>query len=165
MKVLFLDFDGVLNTFVHRGYYAPIDHQLSFCEKNMQSLNNIIEKTKTKIVLTTSHRYTPESVKKFTNECEQRGWGDIVIGITQDLYKSYMGYYTGDIRTNEIRDYINNHKEIDSWAIVDDVEINLENFVQTTCSVGLTDKHANTLINILNSKDKETSINNNNFSV
>lgn len=155
MKVLFLDFDGVLNTFAYADHSAHIMKPLCFCDTNMQNLNSIIEKTNAKIVLTTSHRTMPESIKKFTEECEQRGWGDIVIGTTPDFYRPYMREYTGAMRTAEIRDYINNHKEIDSWAIVDDADVNLANFVQTECSVGLTSERANQLINILNRKDKD----------
>jgi hypothetical protein len=192
MKVLFLDFDGVLNYFSEDGFDNHVNMPLWFCEDAMNNLDKIIKNTGTKIVLSTSHRFKQESVDKFMKECRDRGWGDIVIGNTPELCCKWE--YDGRTRSFEIRHYLNNassllhkvdnassllhkvdnassllhkvdnassllHKVdnryyIESWAILDDVDIYLDNFIKTDHIVGLTSINADRVINILNREDK-----------
>ena len=154
MKVLFLDFDGVLNYFRWFAFNEHLKKPLWFCESAMRNLDLIIKSTGTFIVLSTSHRFNPESVEKFKNECTNRGWGDIVIGRTDSLHCD--GEYSGDTRSLEIKRYIDTHRDIDSWAILDDVPIPLNNSVYVDYNWGLTRRDANEIINMLNTTNRYT---------
>ena len=146
MKVIFLDFDGVLNS--NKYFTNSTENQPFFLEdEKMELLKNIINETNAKIVLSTSWREI---------------WG-IDLEISKKL-KEYFDSYNIDIfdvtpcinynRVDEINFWIKQHK-IRSFVILDDITgpwYNLEsNVIVTNIDFqGLTEEHVKKAINILN---------------
>lgn len=106
MKIIFLDFNGVLDT---SNTFDEIDNE------NLQILKNIVFKTDAKIVISSSLKNTfylksehSNTMRKFLQilfDC-----GLEVIGITP-----YMGS-----RESEIQEYLKMHPEISEYCIIDD---------------------------------------------
>jgi 2-hydroxy-3-keto-5-methylthiopentenyl-1-phosphate phosphatase len=159
MKVIFLDFDGVLNhEKFYRGRfdkrydldYVEVPHPYSEIDPECVSiLNYIIEKTGALVVLSTSWRHsgTDYCIDILLN----RGFKGDVIDRTPDFWESWS------VRGNEIQHWIdtNRSKEgIESYVILDDDSDMLlsqkNNFVRVDFRYGLTMELAETVISILN---------------
>ena len=155
MRIIFLDIDGVLNSW-SAGY--------KITTKKLQLLNNLIEQTGAKIVISSSWRIGSKDVKEFleknfkkddfrldnfkdaTNrECiENIFYNDNIIGLTDTF---------GPSRGDEIKRWLDNHiDDVESYVILDDdsdmLDEQLEHLVQTDTYFGLTDRevHLATLI-------------------
>lgn len=155
MKVLFLDIDGVLN---HEHHYEKIFEKSKsgniidypyrdFDSIAIKRLNNIILKTNCKIVVSSSWKLDSNLQEIF----DQVGINSKIYGITPNLRWKSNDWR---IRGKEIAQYLNEHPEIDNYAIVDDQDDmekdQLDHFVQTSELDGLNDKCMNLLISILN---------------
>jgi HAD domain in Swiss Army Knife RNA repair proteins len=134
MKVLFLDFDGVL-VLAGKPSKAAIDN-----------LNYLLEKEpKLKIVISSSWRH--KGLEFCKNFLHQNGVDkEKVIGIT-DLVPS-------DNRGHHIERYLKENKKIKNFVIFDDIdESEMHNckkqMVQTNSYVGLTSKDVERAINLL----------------
>lgn len=150
MKVLMLDFDGVIclsnnwgGRFKKEGFDSnpetPLDIRMdNFDVKSVKLLNHIIEVTGCEIVVSSDW--------KLQGTLEQMKQMFITRGIkppidyTPDLknfddekyhfLKSTLDFE--EIRVLEINKYLEDHPEITHWVAVDDMDLsNLENFVQT----------------------------------
>lgn len=149
MKVIFLDFNGVLDT------NEKMDEINS---DNLKRLKHIVEETDAKIVISssikTSYFYTGkygrlllELIKRLTEEKMK------VIGLTPNA-KS---------REEEIEAYLKLHPEIENFCIIDDdydMEVFKSHMVKLPCQMeigqmGLDDYHMNMAIKILNRTKKE----------
>lgn len=156
MKVIFLDIDGVLNNFriEHDHTRQPIDKEC------MKHLNQIIEKTGAKVVLSSTWRVNFNTVEEFQAFMVVHGFNGTCIGFTPWLKQPYM------VRGNEIYAWIDQNEKLlncKSWDFTDYVILDDDgdmllwqksNFVQTKTAVGLTECKAFEAIAILN---KETS--------
>lgn len=131
MKVLFLDIDGVANCKTtgqrHNGLIG-IDPYMALL------IARIVESTDTKIVLSSSWRYSTEGrehVKKAVYP---------FIDITP------LGRNIDETRGHEIKRWLEAHPEVTKYAILDDdsdmLEEQLPNFFQTSWDNGLTDEIA-----------------------
>lgn len=123
MNVIFLDFDGVLNTLSE-----PKDKKEENREKRIKILSDICSKYDCKVVLETAHKdFVDEETmksdvdwinkvlnlfKKYNIECI--GKTPTVKRITSDC--SYYPIW----KEYEIRKYLFNHPEVDHYAIIDD---------------------------------------------
>ena len=157
MKILFLDFDGVLNfhNSFHDEDYAnrfPLDRNI------MPNLKLIIEKTDAIIVLTTTWKeywdaFHPDDLGKKFNECFAE------FGLTITNKTSDIGILE---RAYEIELYLKqvafNPKE-DTFCILDDLDIDFStnsllknNFVHTNAEFGITKEDALKAIAILNNE-------------
>ena len=159
MKVIFLDVDGVLNSeydlMIHREknnikgsiLYAEVE------DRPLKLLKKLVEKTSAKIVVSSSWRIG----------CERSGRQSV---FGADLYKklekrlSDYDLYIYDItpvcngqRGDEIREWLNAHKCVDRFVILDDdsdmCEYTETNLVQTDYSNGLQEKHIQTAYKML----------------
>ena len=155
MRVIFLDIDGVLNSWA--SFYKITTEKL-------QLLNDLIEQTDAKIVISSSWRIGSKDVKEFldknfskrtfrldnfkdaTNrECiENIFYNDNIIGLTDTF---------GPSRGDEIKRWLDNHSDdIESYVILDDdtdmLDDQLEHLVQTDTYYGITNRevHLATLI-------------------
>lgn len=155
MRIIFLDIDGVLNSW-STGY--------KITTKKLQLLNSILEDTGAKIVISSSWRIGSKDVKEFldknfskrtfrldnfkdaTNrECiENIFYNDKIIDLTDTF---------GPSRGDEIKRWLDNHSDdVESYVILDDdsdmLDEQLEHLVQTDTYFGLTDRevHLATLI-------------------
>lgn len=149
MKILFLDFDGVITTFQSK-WKIDMD--------KVKIINEICNKTDAKIVVTSSWRigYSgavhafQEYLRQYFVKNEYVGlfkcneFIDNIIGMTE----------SGSSRGNEIKLYINDHPGIENYVIVDDdsdmCDYQLFNFVQTDTYEGITERDAKLCVDILN---------------
>jgi len=143
MKVIFLDFDGVINNF---DKYTGVD------EKNVQFLKKIIELTGALVVVTSSTKY---AFQTFGVPFKQSiGYLDYIIPLQRLGINIYD--FTRAINANriiEIKDYLEQHPEIDEFLILDD-EYFTEEFRKRTVFLenyeGLREEHVKPAVDILN---------------
>ena len=164
MKVIFLDFDGVITT---------LESGWNLCPKKMQLLGEIIEKTDARIVISSSwRRNTLEDTIKFISgealhsKKNPFPYCDKVIGITDRMYafswNDKINENTGKRPTFliprgvEIQHYLNLNKNISQYVILDDccdmLYIHKDNFVETDPYNGLSEEDVEKAIEILNRK-------------
>lgn len=138
-NIIFLDMDGVL-------LKLEDVSSKTINKDSIHALNRILKSVDNpKIVISSSWRYNT-SPKQMKSYLKSIGVIDIdVIGETPNisLYK----------RTEEIYSWITKHQNIISnYVVLDDIDINLQNFVHTNGYKGLTDLDANKAIEILTKK-------------
>jgi hypothetical protein len=164
MKIIFLDFDGVLN---HEAFYEKRQqiglekyptYPLSLCEidpEGIKILNYIIGETGAKVVISSTWRHgrTIEELQNMLNYFEFQG--DII-----DITPSFDTRCS--LRGNEILAWVKNNEELlgkkyhefENYVIFDDDSDMLywqkDNFLHIDRWVGLTMKNAFDAIRILN---------------
>ena len=142
MKVLFLDIDGVVNskdTHINNpDEWAVIDPYMAFLVGRI-SLN-----TACQVVLSSGWRLHPESVATIEKRVIQ------LYGCTPELQ--------GKSRGSEIQAWLDEHKDVTAYAILDDDmdagEGHSTHFFKTTFETGLTTEMAENIIQYLNRKQK-----------
>lgn len=143
MKVIFLDFDGVINNWEH---FDGIDY------KNVKFLLQIIKLTDAKVVATSSRKYSFQrdlgidykntSFFEYLNIL--KGYGLEITDITP--------YVKGN-RELEINEYLKIHPEIEQFVILDDdlvIESLKEHQVFLDLYNGICEEHVIPAVNILN---------------
>lgn len=151
MKVIFLDIDGVLNNEEHivkihgllgKEQYLDLlreTGELPFDYRSCELLQEFIKTTNAEVILSSTWRLNPEA---------------------PNIIKRYAGIEIKDItprlkgiRGEEIQKYLDNHKEITNYVILDDdsdmLESQKEHFVKVNNKVGLTIKEIIQCENIL----------------
>lgn len=144
MKIIFLDFNGILDTYENMDEINP---------DNLKRLKQIIESTNAKVVISSSLKnsyYYLGSYSKHLKEIIEtlENYGIEVIGITP----------LRATREEEIKNYLLDHPEVENYCILDDdyemedlktnlVKLPLQNFIGQT---GLEDSHMEKAIKILN---------------
>ena len=139
-KVIFLDIDGVLNNSNHtlklinllgmEQYYQLNKDlgELPFDYESCVLLHKLIKKTQAEIILSSTWRISPYLIKGIER------YANIEI---KDITPK-LGFEA--IRGNEIQQYLDTHKEITNYVILDDDKDMLENqlnhFVNTDWKVG-----------------------------
>lgn len=134
MKIIFLDIDGVLNVISQtRDKYGSNFHQ-----HFIDNLRTLIDTTDAKIVISSSWRTGgDEGSNTMKNMWKFRNLPGEVIDITPDLYYTYSGPDGDDdyCRGDEIQLWLDTHKEITNYVILDDdndmLPTQMENFVRT----------------------------------
>lgn len=125
MKILFLDIDGVVNCKTtnqrHRGFIG-IDPYLAFL------IGKIVLDTECKVVLSSSWRKSPDGIEEVQSQVTQ------IFDTT--------GVCCSGIRGVEIYNWLQKHKEVTKYAILDDEGDMLlwqkDNFFQTSWETGIT---------------------------
>lgn len=154
MKVIFLDFDGVVSTF-EKGWRLD--------EEKLSLLKEIIDKTNAKIVVSSSWKVDCDDVEKFIKE--QLGGrrksetiktnGNIFQWFCNNIYD--ITDSNGPWRGDEVQRWVDNHKEeLESYVILDDdddfKDEQLFNFVQTDGFEGITSREVKLCVGILNNE-------------
>ncbi len=149
MKVIFLDFNGVLDTNETMNEINP---------DNLQRLKRIVDETGAKIVITSSLKnnslitgHISKGLQKIIEEIEQPGIE--VIGLTPQARS----------REEEIKLYLSQHQEIENYCILDDdyeMEDLKDHLVKLPSQMqegqmGLDEIHMIKAINILNNSVKK----------
>ena len=141
MKVIFLDFDGVINDYLS---FNQIN------DYNVEVLKRIINEINAKVVVTSSNKYVWQinnNVEGLLNSYYIKGLkekGIDVFGYTP--FKEYK-------REQEILDYLKKHPEITQYVILDDdyiIEPLKEHEIFLDLQAGLREKHISPAIKILN---------------
>lgn len=160
MKIIFLDFDGVITTPSSKYCLSP---------PHMDILGKILESTGAYIVISSSwRRYNLEQTINFITSRSNPFVGknpfpfvDRVIDITKRLRPIKMSEYI--YRGDEIKEWLDNN-EVESYVILDDINNMLScqqnNLVLTDEKKGLTDKDAQKAIRILNENKEKRYYNN-----
>lgn len=165
MKVLFLDFDGVLNTATYRAWWRR-NPQLrtttaEICPRLVSNVNLIIQETGAKVVLSTAWRTYRHLKPNLVNYLRSAGFEGEVIGMTPDfIHDTPRDPYTNaavekTTRGMEICAWLDKHPEAKSYVVLEDSEdmypLLPERIVWTTDRDGLTLEKAQKAIQILQS--------------
>jgi hypothetical protein len=145
MKVIFLDFDGVLNSnpylVAQTGGRICADSR-AINPKAVQNLNVIINKTNALVVISSSwrHFFSLSEIKRILVD---RGFcfASNILDKTPSL----------STRENEIQAWLREHPEVTNFVILDDIPMKIlcQHAVTTTMRAGLTQKHVNKAVKIL----------------
>lgn len=145
MKIIFLDIDGVLNNelFYNEEEHEKKQHDID--ERNLKLLNELIQETGAKVVITSTWRLG-KTEKELQNILEQFGFTGEIIGTTKHYGKPCL-------RRNEILEWIETHEELigqcrnqfTEYVIFDDDSDMLywqrDNFICVDSYVGLTPRN------------------------
>ncbi|AUG85385.1 hypothetical protein FDJ20_gp117 [Vibrio phage Thalassa] len=156
-KVIFLDFDGVINAQTGEWKTTEVPDYLGYCPHNpklVQTLNILIERSQADLVISSTWRLGTD-ITTLQQVCTAIGIKGKVIGKTDSL-----GKWT--VRGNEIDKYIDEHKEqlgydyswnYKSYVILDDDSDMLlpqaANFVRIDNEVGITLKDVEKAMQVL----------------
>ncbi len=155
MKIIFLDFDGVLNSEIYdrtREYTS----NTSIDETRLELLKEIVDKTNAKIVLSTSWR---EHWNKEIDSCDEVGlWiNQLFSKHGLEIYDKTPYLHFGAGRKKEILDWLKYSIEpVEKFVILDDYAFGWEELsdklVKTSPAVGrgLEAEHVKKCISILN---------------
>ena len=142
MRIIFLDIDGVLNVYCEGRDQFGCTFHTNFVE----NLRNIIDKTGAKIVISSSWRTDGLDVMK--ELWKYRDLPGEVIDVTPDSYdlinEGKFEFYDQVERGHEIQDWLDKHKEVTNYVIIDDdndmLDNQRENFVRTANNMHHDDK-------------------------
>lgn len=151
MKIIFLDFDGVITTYQSKW---KIDMN------KIKIINDICDKTDAKIVVTSSWRIGYRGVvSTFQEYLKQYFIKHEYEGIFKYIFDKFINNIvgmteSGSCRGNEIKFYMKEHPEVENYVILDDdsdmCDYQLFNFVQTDTYEGITKRDAKLCVDILN---------------
>lgn len=162
-KCIFLDIDGILNSIETCHYFyelsggkngygglfhpptIPTLENILWGQKLVDNLKKIVDATDAKIVISSTWRMG-HPWPTFIDMFKLYGWKDApVIGATPIRHVK-RGY--------EIKEYLDNHREVTNYVILDDstdmLPEQMDNFVNTDENIGLSEKDADDAIKILN---------------
>lgn len=150
-KVLFLDFDGVLNSFEYCITRKPTNELLLMLDPRSVDLLNLVCRSlpDLSIVISSSWRktHTLKEICEILNGCGFL-YSNRIIGITESLYTK---------RGIEIDSYRTNH-EISEYCIIDDdsdmLEHQLPRFIRTNDMTGITVYDALNIIKLFDPENK-----------
>ena len=144
MKVIFLDFDGVIT--IPPKWYLQADL--------IKNVKKIVDKTGAKIVVSSSWRMDTieETIDKMIGRpkrCPRNRMLNWFIDNLYDVTHTYRG-----LRGQEVKDWLNEHDDIENYVIIDDdgdfLDEQLYHFVQTNYEDGLTEVETKRAIKVLN---------------
>ncbi len=141
MKIIFLDIDGVLNcdkTPNPRKFPYVVDRKL------LQRLNGLLERTKARVVLSSSWRCDPVGI------LAAKYWGVRFTDVCPDRPRSPRG--------KEIRKWLAAHPKVTRFAIIDDEDDELDDLplFQPSCKTGITPRIVKGIEKYLNGQTDET---------
>lgn len=140
MKVIFLDYDGVLNT--NKTPTKMVGDVMTMAEPTLVfTLNKLVDKSEAELVLSSSWRNLPN-------------WEDAMkkSGIIKKFYGKTPETKDGveGPRGVKIQAWLDKHPEVERYAIIDDcddmTEGQMPNFFQTDEEVGLTEEIADKIL-------------------
>jgi len=144
MKVIFLDFDGVIT--IPPKWYLQANL--------IKNVKKIVDATEAKIVVSSSWRMdtveeTVDTIIGRTKRCPRNKMLYWLIDNIYDVTHTYKG-----LRGQEIKDWLDEHDDVDNYVIIDDdndfYDEQLYHFVQTNYEDGLTEVETKRAIKVLN---------------
>lgn len=158
MKLIFLDFDGVLNSIkYYKAGHIVYDEIFNgkFDPEAIAILNRIIRKTGAQIVLTADLNIFYPRLPKMLEKMGIYGKIYSVLPITYTFSTTTQIDNISDKKCKQILDFIEKEKDnIESYCVLSSInnKLNIDNFLQTSYSIGLTEEIAQKAIQILNKK-------------
>lgn len=159
MKVIFLDFDGVLNGDVSsEDFHAmraaakvkdldTVAH-LGLDPVLVERIDRICRATGASIVISTGWR-SSFSHDELVTMLRMRGLTTEVVGSTPQLGPERMSEYPPTTRTREIKAWLSRHAGVAHWLAIDDMGLKLAHFLQTDDRTGITESDAEQAILML----------------
>lgn len=158
MKVIFLDFDGVIT--------IP-DTKWNISLSHVKRIKKICDQTGAKLVISSSwQRYA--GIKNETREERVANWlNGILMKNVKGPIKKFFEDYTydmsgrfygefGNVRGSDIKSWLIRNPNVDNYVIIDDegdmLDEQLFNFVQTDWVFGIQDREVKLAIDVLNNK-------------
>lgn len=152
MKVIFLDFDGVITTY---------ESNWKIDMNKIKIINDICDKTDAKLVVSSTWRMGYRGdVSAFHGYLTQYIIKHNYLDQFKDTFDKFINNIIGmtecidGLRGNEIKSYMNEHPEVENYVIIDDdsdmCDYQLFNFVQTDTCDGITERDAKLCVDILN---------------
>lgn len=139
MKILFLDHDGVVCLPHNWGSRVRNNEKFDrFDRKCIKALNHILDKTDCEIVVSSNWKIA-STLLEMQQLYKQYGVNKYPIGLTDDLLYEYPNDNYWDVRRYEILKYIEENN-IEQSCAVDDLPLNMTNFVMTDDEIGLRDE-------------------------
>ena len=144
MKVIFLDFDGVIT--------IPPKWHLE--ANKIKWIKKIVDETDAKIVVSSSWRMesVEETIDKMIGRPKRCPRNKMLYWLIDNLY-DVTHTYKG-LRGQEIKDWLNERNNIENYVIIDDdgdfLDEQLYHFVQTNYEDGITETEAIRAIKVLN---------------
>ena len=144
MKVIFLDFDGVIT--IPPKWYLQANL--------IKNVKKIVDATEAKIIVSSSWRMdtveeTVDTIIGRTKRCPRNKMLYWLIDNIYDVTHTYKG-----LRGQEIKDWLDEHDDVDNYVIIDDdndfYDEQLYHFVQTNYEDGLTEVETKRAIKVLN---------------
>jgi hypothetical protein len=134
MKVIFLDIDGVLNSYDSFGRFGS---WYILCPDCVSRLNALVKATNAKVVISSAWRRVRSLpvLRKILTESGLSNSEKVVIGMTPVIYPQPDG------RGKEIDGWLNSNEGVDNFVIIDDstdMEPHLDRLVKTNIEIGLT---------------------------
>lgn len=155
MKIVFLDFDGVLNNFGD-GFDDRVAGSSTLAREhldptNVGNLNDLIARTGAKVVVSSSWRIL-DPIEELIRILRHHGFNGEAIGVTPRLHRTPEG--EPRYRGHEIQAWIDDQEEKPlSFVILDDssdMAHLMERLVKTNNQLGLTPADVERAIEILN---------------
>ena len=155
MKVIFLDFDGVITTYETK-WKISLEH--------VKRVKEICDKTGAKLVISSSwQRYgsnfetREERVKHWLDGILMKGYSEAIkkffTDYTYDMSGRFYGEF-GNVRGSDIKSWLTRNPDVDNYVIIDDeadmLDEQIFNFVQTDMTVGIQNREVKLCIDILN---------------
>lgn len=146
MRVIFLDIDGVVSTF---------ECQWRLDINKLLLLRDIIVDTDAKIVISSSWRHGCKTIEELKNKFRTFRLPPLLKDTIDDIFLQYIVGMTSicGIRGEEIKQYLEEHGNIESYVILDDdsdmLDEQLFNFVQTDGFEGITTREVKLCKSIL----------------
>ena len=167
MKVIFLDFDGVI-TIPDTKWNISLEHILR--------VKDICDKTGAKLVISSSWQICGRKVE--SREERVTNWlnGPLMKDIKGPIKKFFEDYtydmsgrfYSefGNVRGSDIKSWLVRNPDVDNYVIIDDegdmLDEQLFNFVQTDWPFGIQDREVQLAIDVLNNIQPRNSLSLNN---
>lgn len=156
MRIVFLDFDGVVTT---------LKSNWNLDNEKMEMVKRICDETGAKIVISSSwRRYTlADTIESLTIKLEEKGlqpflMPEYVIDITARMYAFKHGKREEHFRIYrgvEIEQWLSEHPEVTNYVILDDdgdmLLCQKKNFIKTHALRGISNRDVEKAIKILNS--------------
>ncbi|MDF9825634.1 hypothetical protein M2475_002033 [Breznakia sp. PF5-3] len=152
MKVVFLDIDGVLNSYkyMEKPFVLKGKNYHFIDKKNIANLKEIINKTNAVIVLSSTWR-----LSFYDDLTSNNKMGEALIYALKEANLSLyaMTPYNGIDRYQEIQEWLLEHPEVSTYIILDDTDYDWKDikpyWIPCNPKVGLTKKDAKKAIRLL----------------
>ena len=163
MKIIFLDFDGVITTPETKWNIGLV---------YIKRIKKICDETGAKIVISSSwQRYSKdketreERIKNWLEGILMKGYNGAIRQFfekyTYDMSGRFYGEY-GPNRGADIKSWLTRHPEVDKYVIIDDeddmLDEQLYNFIQTDWVFGIQDREVYLAIEVLNGNGPRNSM-------
>ena len=150
MKVIFLDFDGVIT--IPPKWYLQADL--------IKNVKKIVDETGAKIVVSSSWRMdtVKETINDMIGKTKRCPRNKMLYWLIDNIYDVTSWFsdkkYNGTGRGGEIQTWLDKHPEVNNYVIIDDdddmLDKQLYHFVQTNYEDGLTEVETKRAIKVLN---------------